>query len=63
MISPLAKEVLLYGGILFKEDIETKDNCFITYRILLYHGKIYFHKMVNGDEVEFVKITDLDGGC
>lgn len=49
-------DIIHYGTIVTDNDIESKDGNFIRVRIIVYEGNIYYHKMVNGDVVEFKKI-------
>lgn len=49
-------DIIHYGTIVTDDDIESKDDNFIRIRIIAYEGNIYYHKMVNGDVVEFKKI-------
>lgn len=51
-------DVLRYGTIL--TDDELFDRCdemasYIRVRIVSYQGEIYYHKMINGEVVEFKK--------
>lgn len=52
-------DIIHYGTIVTDDDIESKDGDFIRIRIIAYEGNIYYHKMVNGNVVEFKMI----GAC
>ena len=56
---PLANDVLRYGTIL--TDDELYDHYYpmdkyVRIRIIAYNGIIYYHKMINGEVVEFKKV-------
>lgn len=57
-MNAFAREVLLYGECLADDDLETASNTehWVRIRVIYYLGNIYYHKMVNGDVVEFKKV-------
>ena len=50
------KDVLRYGEIINDESFVLSDGQNVRIRIISYNGSIYYHKMVNGDVVEFKEI-------
>ena len=54
LIDVTPEDVLRYGEIIINEEFVEYGS--IRIRIISYSGSIYYHKMVNGDVVEFKKI-------
>ena len=54
LIDVTPEDVLRYGEIIINEEFVEYGS--IRIRIISYNGSIYYHKMVNGDVVEFKKI-------
>lgn len=56
---PLHTEVIRYGEILtddnFTEELCVSEDNFRV-RTIAYNGKIYYHKMVNGEIIEFKEL-------
>lgn len=49
------EEVLRYGEIIFKQDNISTEGVF-TIRIIRVEGKLYGHKMKNGEVIEIEKL-------
>lgn len=54
LIDVTPEDVLRYGEVIINEEFVEYGS--IRIRIISYGGSIYYHKMVNGDVVEFKKI-------
>lgn len=50
-------DIIHYGTIVTDDDIEAKDGTFIRIRIIAYEGYLYYHKMVNGEVIEFKRMV------
>ena len=53
-----ADNALCYGKILTNDEYETTNGIFVRIRAINYDGKIFFHKMYNGELVGFISLTD-----
>lgn len=51
--TPCAENVLRYGTCIVDEMYDTWDGHTYRLRAVRYDGKLYWHKMVNGNLVEF----------
>ena len=52
-------DVLRYGTVLTNDELYDHSysmNKYVRIRIITYNGIIYYHKMVNGEVVEFKKV-------
>ena len=49
-----SQDILRYGEVIINEEFIEYDS--IRIRVISYNGSIYYHKMVNGDVVEFKEI-------
>ena len=50
------RDVLRYGEYLTDEQYTTWDSHYYRLRAIRYNGKLYWHKMVDGELVEFRKL-------
>lgn len=53
-----ADYAIRYGKILTNEEYETIDGIFIRTRLIEFNGEIYYHKMVNGELVAFISLSE-----
>ena len=51
-----SKELLRYGQIIVDDNIEDSEGDFIRIRIIKYNGKIYYHKMIEGEMTFFMAL-------
>lgn len=51
--------LLRYGSVL-KSNNFTTSRGFYTIRIIRYEGKLYFHKMKDGNLVELISLTEME---
>lgn len=54
--TPCAKDVLRYGEIVVDEMYDTWDGYTYRLRAIRYEGKLYWHKMVDRNLVEFKEL-------
>jgi len=52
----LNRELLTYGTFITDDDYCTLKTEFIRIRIISYKGKLYYHKMIDGDVIEIKEI-------
>lgn len=50
------RDVLSYGKIIVDNNFKTNDLNYIRIRIISFEGKIYYHRMCNGEIKEFKEI-------
>ena len=59
-ISPLEADALRYGTYLTDDQMECGYDCdspfYVRIRTIKYEGKLYYHKMVDGEVVEFKEL-------
>lgn len=54
------RDILRYGEYLTDKQYATWDNHRYHLRVIFYEGKLYWHKMVDGELIEF-KVIDYRG--
>lgn len=54
IVDATPEDALRYGEVIINEEFVEYDS--IRIRVISYNGSIYYHKMVNGDVVEFKEI-------